>query len=50
MKQKTNWIPWVLAAVVTVALAGYLGQRLTGEDRTVFVPGAMSHEIGRAHV
>jgi hypothetical protein len=43
MKQKTNWIPWVLAAVVTVALAGYLGQRLTGEDRTVFVPGAMTH-------
>ena len=43
MKQKSNWIPWALAAVVTMVLAAYLGQRLTGEDRTVFVPGAMTH-------
>jgi hypothetical protein len=43
MKPKKNWIPWALAAVVTVVLAAYLGQRLTGEDRTVFVPGAMTH-------
>lgn len=43
MNQKKKWTSWALASVVTVALAAYFGLRLTGEDRTVFVPGAMTH-------
>ncbi len=43
MIQKKNWKTWALAAAVTVTLAAYFGLRLTGEDRTVFVPGAMTN-------
>lgn len=41
MKQK-SWISWMLAGTVTIGLGAYLGMRLTGEDKTVFVPGAMT--------
>jgi len=50
MKRKA-WISWVMAGAVTAVLGIYLGLRLTGEDKTVFVPGAMTdghHQIEAA--
>lgn len=43
MKTPKHLVSWIAAAVITLALAGYFGWRLLGEDRLVFTPGAMTH-------
>ena len=42
MTAKKRNLVWALWGVSTVALAAYFAARLTGTDRTVFVPGATS--------
>lgn len=42
MKQKISisWLAWI---VFTITVSGYLGYRIFSDDKTVFVPGKMSH-------
>lgn len=42
MKTPQHLKPWIAAIAVTLALTGYFGWRLLGEDRLVFTPGNMT--------
>jgi len=40
---KNKTVLWVIWLGVTISLGSYLGYRLVGEDKSVFLPGSMSH-------
>ena len=40
---KNKTVLWVIWLGVTLSLGGYLGYRLLGEDKSIFLPGSTSH-------
>jgi formate-dependent nitrite reductase cytochrome c552 subunit len=41
--ERRTWGWWIAALIVTLALSGYFGARLLGDDRMPYIPGQTTH-------